>query len=341
MSVIIDLLGEAIQPEEFELLTHPKASGVILFQRNIKNFNQLSALVKSIHETNPNLIISVDHEGGYIQRIVRLGFRSLPPARLYGEVYDLNPDTALKLAQQYGHIMADDLLKFGIHLSFAPVLDIHGTNTIIAGLDRAFHKDAEIITKLAGAFIDGMHEAGMPSVGKHFPGHGFCQADSHVSHPIDTRSLEELKASDLVPFTSLIQAKSLDAIMPAHITYPAVDEHFAAGYSSKWLREILRGELGFEGLIISDCLGMTGADIGDLLTRGTQAFTAGCNLVIAANQKRDVLKVFLDAIPNTFEEENQKYIQAFRQKINVQTPRGIKVPQSPTVDSGANPTETI
>ena len=245
--------------------------------------------------------------------------------------------------------MAHELRACGIHIGLAPVLDIHGPNPIIGGLHRAFHHDPEVVAQLADAFISGMHEAGMPSVGKHFPGHGFCEVDSHIGHPTDSRTLEALKSCDLKPFIALAESDQLDAVMPAHITYPKIDATHAAGYSSKWLQQILREEIGFKGLVMSDCLGMTGADIGDLLTRGTQALTAGCNLLIAANQTREVLKDFLDALPRHFHEANLSYISDFRHKIKPLSNTHQENPEPTPIQPHAvqnnkaaqNPTETI
>lgn len=342
MSVIVDLLGTTIAPEEEAILTHAKATGVILFTRNIQDRNQLAKLLHDIHAINPKLITCVDHEGGYVQRIQRLGFRALPPARLYGDTYDLDAHTGLELSKRYGGIMAKDLLQFGIHLSFAPVLDIHGDNAIIAGLDRAFHESPSIIAKLAGAYIEGMHEAGMPSVGKHFPGHGYCSDDSHISMPKDSRLFDEIRTHDLKPFEQLISSGRMDAIMPAHITYPYVDSENPAGFSSTWLQSILRDSLNFQGLIISDCLGMKGADIGDLNTRALKALNAGCNMLIAANQERPVLKAVLDAVPDDIHANNMPYIEAFRAKIKVSKPQleASEPPQTKT-SSIHNPTDTI
>ena len=344
MSVIIDVMGPNITDEEIELLKHQNTSGIIIFTRNIQDKEQLIALTKQMHAINPELIVFADHEGGYVQRIQRQGFYPLPTAHAYGEIYDSNPDVGLAYTETLGERMANELRECGIHVSLAPVLDIHGPNPIIGGLYRAFHKNPEIVTALADAFIKGMHKAGMPSVGKHFPGHGFCAVDSHIGAPIDERLLEALKACDLKPFKALTESGVLDGVMPAHVTYPAIDPAHAAGYSSKWLHEILRGEIGFEGIIISDCLGMTGADIGDLLTRGTQALNAGCNLLIAANQERPVLKAFLDALPTHYKTDNQTYLSGFAEKIRPITQTDNAKPSQPTASEDAqalNPTQTI
>ncbi|MDF1677555.1 MAG: beta-N-acetylhexosaminidase [Legionellaceae bacterium] len=339
VSVIIDLLGLTIADEEIELLKHPNTSGVILFTRNIKDREQLIALTQQIHAINPELILFIDHEGGYVQRIQRLGFRPLPAACIYGEVYDLNQAAGLKLAEQYGEHMAHELRQCGIHVGLAPVLDIHGPNPIIGGLYRAFHADPNTVTVLAAAFIKGMHHAGMPAIGKHFPGHGFCKTDSHIGFPSDERSLETLEACDLIPFKSLIDSSALDAVMPAHVTYPNIDATHAAGYSPMWLNDILREKMGFTGLIISDCLGMTGADIGDLLTRGKQALDAGCQLLIAANQTRPIIKDFLDTLPLHYQTSNEQHIARFKTKISpIKT---IKAPQKTQATNASGHNQTF
>jgi beta-N-acetylhexosaminidase len=293
-TVIVDLAGYTITAQEQQLLLHPEVAGVLLFTRNIKNRQQLQQLTTAIHQLRSELFISIDHEGGFVQRIQRLGFRALPSARVLGEIYDTNPETGLAMATRYGKQMADDLIACGIDVSFAPVLDLHNdASPIIGGLDRAFHTDPHIISTLAAAYIQGMHQAGMPAIGKHFPGHGSCFSDSHLALPINDKSMDELTASDLKPFIALIKAQQLDAVMPAHVVYTAVDAHFAAGYSTLWLQQILRSQLQFKGLVVSDCLGMKGADIGDLNTRAQQALTAGCDLLIACNQPQHELLNFL------------------------------------------------
>ena len=353
MSVIVDLLGLEILPEELAILNHPNTSGVLLFARNIgKTRDDIISLVNNIHAVRPELPIFIDQEGGNVVRIGRRGFRSLPAARTYGDTYDIDSETGIKLTRQYGAIMARDLLDCGIDVSLAPVLDVHGPSTVIGGLDRAFHADPNVVIKLGGAFIEGMHAAGMPAVGKHFPGHGTCVADSHITMPTDTRTLDELTAHDLKPFTSLIASKHLDGVMPAHITFPAIDADNATGFSSYWLNTILREQLKFEGIIISDCLGMTGADIGSLLTRSIQALEAGCNLLIAANQPRDVLLDCLNQLPSHFNQENAKYLTQLKQgmrrfdenytKPSVQPVSQFKPGSSEETSSlDANPTKTI
>jgi beta-N-acetylhexosaminidase len=211
--------------------------------------------------------------------------------------------------------MAQDLLNLGINLSLAPVLDLHNNSTIIGSLDRAFHSSPEIVVKLATAFIKGMQLAGMPAVGKHFPGHSAVITDSHVSRSQSTLSLEKLYINDLYPFIELIKANLLAAIMPAHITYTLVDPNYPAGFSKIWLQEILRHKFNFQGLIISDCLSMKGAEIGSMHTRAQQAIDAGCNMVIICNQSRPYLQHLLDNFTSINLSSSIKYIELFKQKL--------------------------
>lgn len=287
--LIIDIKGEQLTAEDVEILRHKYIAGVLLFSRNVASVHQLNELIQALFAARPDLLIAIDHEGGNVQRLQRQTFRSLPAARVYGDIYDINPESACQLAFQYGKQAAADLLASGIHLSLSPVLDLHVEgNPIIAGLDRAFHRDPQVTTKLAKAYILGMKEQGMPAVGKHFPGHGATLADSHTDHVVCHRTLAELQAFELYPFTQLMALNLLDAVMPAHVIYPAVDPKHAAGYSKIWLQQITK-----DITIISDCLGMEGADIGDLYTRAQTALDAGCDLLIIANQTRAILRNLL------------------------------------------------
>lgn len=314
---IIDLQGKTLLEEEIPLVKHPSVAGVLLFSRNFEDAEQLRALTHSIHHLRPDIFICTDHEGGLIQRFQRQGFRTLPPARLYGEVFDFNPEIGIGLARQYGQIMAEDLLSHGVDLSLAPVLDIDGISAIIGSLDRAFHKNPDVVISLCRAFIEGMHLAGMPSVGKHFPGHGSFCADSHLSMPRYEALKKDLE-KDLHPFVELIKEERLDAIMPAHVTYTAVDEANPAGFSKIWLKEILRQRLHFKNLIISDCLSMKGAAFGTLSQRIDKALSAGCDLLILCNQPRKRLYKLLHHLQLNPEKESSERIEAFKAKLQLQ-----------------------
>ena len=276
--VQVAISGLELSPDDRERILHPLVGGVILFAANFSDREQLRQLCAEIHALRtPRLLISADQEGGRVQRF-RAGFTPLPPMRRLGVLWDSDPSAAKLLARSCGMTMAAELMTCGVDLSLAPVLDVdHGASTIIG--DRAFHSDAAAISDIAGALIDGMREAGMASVGKHFPGHGFIAADSHLELPIDDRSLAAIEQCDLIPFAAL--ADKLGGMMPAHVLYPQVDDR-PAGFSSVWIRDILRGRLGFAGAVFSDDLGMAGAaGEGTLAERALAAFTAGCDLVLA------------------------------------------------------------
>ena len=236
------------------------------------------------------LLLAVDHEGGKVWRFNE-GFTKLPPAKHYGDLYQQDSGEALKSAHNAGWVMATELLDCGIDFSLAPVLDLEKGMSEVIG-ERAFARDPQVVSELAKAFIQGMNAVGMSATGKHFPGHGGCIPDSHIAKPVDDRTLEALLTDDLIPFTNL--SGILGAVMPAHITYPAVDT-VPAGFSRRWLQDILRGQLAFKGAIISDCLSMKGAAIGgDFVVRAQMAIDAGCDMVILCQQTRDLVMWFLD-----------------------------------------------
>ena len=275
-SLMVDIAGTWLTAEDRHLLRQPEVAGLIVFARNIEHPRQVRELTTAIRALRPDLILAVDQEGGRVQRL-RQGFVRLPAMReLAGK------PNALQLAESCGWIMATEVLAVGLDLSFAPVLDLDHQRSAVVGT-RAFESDPLRATTLAGAFIKGMNAAGMAACGKHFPGHGWAEADSHVAIPTDERTLEQLRAADLVPFTHL--SKQLAAVMPAHVIYPQVDS-LPAGFSRRWLQEILRGELGFDGVIFSDDLSMAGAHVvGDAASRIEAALTAGCDMGLVCNDR--------------------------------------------------------
>lgn len=275
-SLMLDIAGTCLTAEDRQLLRAPQVGGLILFGRNVEHPRQVRELCTAVRRVRPDLLLAIDQEGGRVQRL-RRGVVRLPAMRDLGRCAD-----AAALARECAWLMATEMLACGLDLSFAPVLDVdYGRNTVIAS--RAFADNAAQIAQLAGAFIDGLHEAGMAACGKHFPGHGWADADSHVAIPRDERSLEAIRQTDMQAFSRL--SNKLDAVMPAHVIYPQVDEQ-PAGFSSRWLQGELRGQLGFSGVIFSDDLSMAGAHVaGDAAARIEAALVAGCDMGLVCNDR--------------------------------------------------------
>ena len=288
--IMLDLDSDEMSPEEREVLQNPLVGGVILFSRNFSSVEQLTHLVAEIHKVrDPRLLVAVDHEGGRVQRF-RDGFTSLPAVGHFGQIYKNNPKRAHQLSETAGWMMASELRAVGIDFSFAPVLDIdYGVSDVIG--DRAFHQDKQVITELAHAYTIGMGQAGMSATGKHFPGHGAIKADSHVALPVDDREYNEICANDILPFKRMIN-HGIAAIMPAHVIYSKIDK-LPAGFSSVWLKEILRQRLGFQGVIFSDDLDMKGASVvGEAyVDRAEAALTAGCDMALVCNNREGAINV--------------------------------------------------
>jgi beta-N-acetylhexosaminidase len=282
--VMVDVGGLELNADDIERLQHPQVGGVILFARNYAAPLQLIQLCHSIRDLRtPQLLIAADHEGGRVQRF-RHGFTPIPPMAALGKLWDRDPAQALAAARGCGFVIGSELQAHGVDFSFAPVLDVdYGESSVIG--DRALHRDPNVIAVLAEALQAGLTAAGMASVGKHFPGHGYVRADSHLEVPVDERTLAEITSSDLVPFQRLARS-GLGGIMPAHVIYPSVDSR-PAGFSSLWLQKVLREKLGFEGLIFSDDLSMEGASTaGGVVARGNAALNAGCDMVLLCNDPR-------------------------------------------------------
>jgi len=277
--LMLDLAATQLLDQERQLLRNPQVGGVILFARNIQSREQVISLVAEIRAVADHILIAVDQEGGRVQRF-REGFTRLPAMQQLGDLVLADADSGLALATDVGWLMASEVIACGLDISFAPVLDIDRQTSSIIG-DRAFSDQPRLVVSVAQAFIRGMREAGMAATGKHFPGHGGVVADSHLEAPMDCRSLSELEQRDIIPFAQL--SKELGGIMPAHITFPAVDA-YSVGFSKFWLQQILRDQIGFEGVIFSDDLTMKGADVaGGFEDKAKLALEAGCDMILVCN----------------------------------------------------------
>ena len=291
--MVVDVLGPVLTDEDRERIRHPAAGAVILFARNYENPEQLAQLTADIErQREPALPVCVDHEGGRVQRF-REGFTAIPPMRTLGKLWDRDRDVAREAATSIGYIVASELGAHGVDFSFAPVLDLdYGGSSVIG--DRALHFDPTAVGALGACLVRGFAQGGVAAVAKHFPGHGYAEADSHVSVPRDERSFKEILRKDIVPYRTVIDA-GLAAVMPAHVIYPQVDAE-PAGYSKHWLQEVLRGKLGFEGLVFSDDLSMEGAAVaGGPPERARAAIGAGCDMVLLCNNPSG-LDALLDSL---------------------------------------------
>jgi beta-N-acetylhexosaminidase len=283
--LIIDTAGPELSAADRRRLRHPLVGGVVLFARHWVNRRQLTEQCAQIKKLRPDALICVDHEGGRVQRFRTDGFTELPAMRALGELWMRDAMAATDAATACGYVLGSELRACGVDLSFAPVLDLdHGPSGVIG--NRAFHRDARVTTLLAKSVMQGLLQAGMGNCGKHFPGHGYVKADSHTEVPIDKRSLKAILADDAKPYEWL--STSLTAVMPAHVVYPKVDSH-PAGFSPRWLNEILRQQMGFTGAVFSDDLSMEGArhlEGGELsyAEAAALALNAGCDMVLLCNQ---------------------------------------------------------
>ncbi len=299
--IMLDLKATELDGEERELLEHPLVGGVIFFSRNFHHREQIAQLTAEIARLRSGLLLCVDQEGGWVQRF-REGFTRLPACRRLGDYYQRDSSAATAAARQLGWLMATELRAVGIDFSFAPVLDRDtGVSEVIG--DRAFASDIAALIELAQAYVAGMAEAGMAAIGKHFPGHGAVGADSHTELPVDERRPGEIESSDLRPFAALIQAQALAGIMPAHVIYSAADPQ-PAGFSHYWLQTVLRGRLGFQGVIFSDDLNMAAAQVaGGFSERAEAAWAAGCDVLLVCNNRAGAIQVldeFRPRLPTDF-----------------------------------------
>jgi beta-N-acetylhexosaminidase len=279
--VVVDVLGTTLTDEDRARMRHPAAGALILFARNYENPDQLAALTADIErQREPALPVCVDHEGGRVQRF-KDGFTLIPPMRALGKLWDRERDAAKEAATSIGYIIAAELGAHGVDFSFAPVLDLdYGGSSVIG--DRALHFDPAAVGALGACLVKGLAQGGVAAVAKHFPGHGYAEADSHVAVPRDERTFKDIARKDIAPYRQVIDA-GLAGVMPAHVIYPQVDAQ-PAGYSAHWLQDVLRKQLGFQGLVFSDDLSMEGAAVaGGPPERARAALAAGCDMVLLCN----------------------------------------------------------
>lgn len=315
--VMMDVAGTTLDEHDVRRIAHPLTGGVILFARNFESRVQLSLLTHQIRAVRPDIIIAIDQEGGRVQRLRTDGFTVLPPMRALGELWDQDVLGATRAATALGLVLGSELRASGIDLSFAPVLDLdYGRSGAIG--DRAFHRDPRVVTLLANGVSHGLALAGMANCGKHFPGHGFVDVDTHVGAASDERSLAEIEAADLQPYRWM--GVALASVMAAHVIYPKVDT-LPAGFSKIWLKRVLRRELGFGGAIFSDDLSMEGARVaGDVVSGARLALQAGCDMVLVCNR--------LDLVDRLLETLDHKPSHVSSLRIRRLRARGKPVPWS-------------
>ena len=308
--IFSDIEGVSLTSEDREIITHPAILGIILFSKNFESKSQLKALTTSLRKIKPQLLISVDQEGGRVQRF-REGFTALPPMQYWGERFEKEGESVLEALTATTETMVTELQAVGINMSLVPVLDVdHGLSEIIG--ERSFSADPAIITTLAQTMIETMHQHHMPVMAKHYPGHGGVTLDSHKALPVDQRDWETLWEVDIKPFLDL--SHMLDAVMPAHVIYEKVDAK-PAGFSSHWLRKILRQQIGFKGVIVSDDLTMSATEsFGAYPERAGFALEAGCDILSICNNREGLVEV-LDYLEKYSNPASQKIITNYIRKI--------------------------
>ena len=314
---LIDIDGLELTKEDAELLAHPQVAGMILFAHNFDNPRQLSALISSVRKIKPNCIVTTDHEGGRVQRFLS-GFSRLPSASHYGNLYETGGmDTALSALAADHSTAAKELLSVGINVNLAPMLDLgFGNNTAVK--ERCFHHLADVVTELSGQAMDAVQSTGLFVTAKHFPGHGWVSADSHVSLPYDTRTLDEITAADLVPF--MAHRSRYDWLMPAHIVFSQVDT-LPITFSKVWLQEYLRDKWSYPGVIVSDDLSMQACrEMGTLFECSEAALKAGCDLVLMCNDRKGVIET-LGYFQSKAYRHQSVYLNHFMQRLEKQLQR--------------------
>ncbi|MGY0399509.1 MAG: beta-N-acetylhexosaminidase [Ostreibacterium sp.] len=307
---MLGIQGKTLSTDEITWLNHPLTAGVILFTRNYDSNAQIREFIRLLRQTAKNdILIAVDHEGGRVQRFQE-GFTKIPPMAKLGKIYDVNREKGLAIAQALGYVLAYEIADCDIDFSFAPVLDVQTDFSQVIG-DRGFHSDVDKIGCIAGAFYAGMRDAGTIGVGKHFPGHGNVVADSHQALPVCERDFKHLQKTDLPPFKALIN-QGIEAIMPAHILYSAIDS-LPAGFSDFWLQDILRQQLHFDGCIISDDLDMAGAVAFGSITQRIQLAVKNCDLILLCNNQESIKVAFNNELP-THNSKRQARLQALKRR---------------------------
>ncbi|MTI14311.1 beta-N-acetylhexosaminidase [Sansalvadorimonas verongulae] len=304
--LVFDLVGQQLTDREKHLLRHPAMAGLILFTRNFESRAQLTDLVAQVRDINNDLLIMADQEGGRVQRFRGEGFTTVPSMGTFGRLWRNSPAQAVELIKDTGWLLGSELRSVGIDLGLSPVLDLdRGISRVIG--DRGFSDNPDIVIDLASAFIQGLHAAGMKSVGKHFPGHGGIGVDSHIALPTDKRTLCEIEP-DLRPYMALTQ-QGLDGVMPAHVRFPELDDA-PAGFSRFWLNDMLREKVDFNGAVFSDCLCMAGASVaGDIVQRSIKALDAGCDAILACNNPDAV-----DQVVQAWEQEKLPAVNTLQRK---------------------------
>ncbi|MGN1208885.1 MAG: beta-N-acetylhexosaminidase [Duodenibacillus sp.] len=319
--VVCDIAGTTLTEQEIRRIRHPLTGMVILFTRNFESVEQLCALTRAIHEAKPGVLIGVDHEGGRVQRFTE-GFTKIAAMRTYGTLYEEDPEAAARAITAAGFVMAAELRAVGVDFTFAPVLDLDWGHSAVIGT-RSLALDPRVVTRLARALTQGMLMAGMSNCGKHFPGHGWAQADSHVALPVDERDASRIEHADAKPYSWL--GIGLASVMTAHVVYPAYDE-VPATFSSRILKGLLREKLHFAGFVFSDDLSMKGAaELGDYSERAHRAMQAGCDGLIVCNAP-DETDAMLEKISFTADD-------AWRERSALLRPRG-EMPSMKELSSG-------
>lgn len=335
--VMVDVQGMALTSEDRDRLMHPLVGGVILFARNFENREQLIKLTRQIHRLKrPRLLIAVDHEGGRVQRFRSDGFTHLPAMARLGKLWMKEPLRAMSIATSAGLVLAGELRACGVDLSFTPVLDLdYGVSEVIG--DRAFHRDPRVVAMLARALVQGMSMMGMGSCGKHFPGHGAVTQDSHHDIPVDPRTLTHILKEDAAPYMWLGNMV-IPSVMPAHVIYPKVDDQ-PAGFSRRWVQEILRQRLGYDGVVFSDDLTMEGARVAGVITaRAQAALGAGCDMVLVCNRP-DLADELLNSLVHESAVESVARIERLMPKVKAM--RWNVLMDSPTYQQALSSVKTL